>query len=356
MSYRPVLVNKADTGGEGKTLEQMIEEKDRWLGKKKNVDNLLLALLDIIGYLHQHKGTHCDIKADNILVSKKTGEISLIDLDKCFTSGPRHKFGTHAGYGTDYSQEETKVSDFSGLGTILEELRTELPFFPRFRYRKFEKLCFKPDVYEGELYTILLPKKVNLEWMFWLLFLAVIIGGGIWIVRQYTGESETDTGAVRDANRDTIDMVRDTASFIGETLLIPDTASSGMKSPIKEPPKEPEKEPYKETEQHQLEAVIQNSYSNLAPILISSEHILDEPGLEHYDNILRNIEYIESYLEEDRTIAIESVKKIRPGWTDEKVMEAIENSDPYKKFVVQAARVLKDLRYAQEQFDSGNWQ
>ena len=93
MSYRPVLVKKADTGTEGKTLEQMIEEKDRWLGKKQNVDNLLLALLDIIGYLHQHKGAHCDIKADNILVSKKTGDITLIDLDKCFTSSRRSKLG-----------------------------------------------------------------------------------------------------------------------------------------------------------------------------------------------------------------------------------------------------------------------
>ena len=69
---------------DGKTLAEMLKEKDLWLSKEKNVIRMLRELLDVVDYLHQRNIVHCDIKPDNIMITNGNRNLMLIDLDRCF--------------------------------------------------------------------------------------------------------------------------------------------------------------------------------------------------------------------------------------------------------------------------------
>lgn len=54
---------------EGDTLADLISRGDKRLKNKKFVRKLLCELVDVVEYLHYRNIVHCDIKADNIIVS-----------------------------------------------------------------------------------------------------------------------------------------------------------------------------------------------------------------------------------------------------------------------------------------------
>ena len=138
---------------EGVTLADMIADKDTWLTKEKNVRNMLVELIDVIDYLHQHNVVHCDIKPDNILMTHGTRNLVLIDLDKAYTSWLDDTAGDAHLYGADITGSPD--IDFRGVGMIVEQLSNRIPGFPARKFKKFHDECLRngttPDVLRDRL-------------------------------------------------------------------------------------------------------------------------------------------------------------------------------------------------------------
>lgn len=138
---------------DGVTLADMLSYNDPWLSKEANVRGMLTELVDVIDYLHQHNVVHCDIKPDNILLTRGARNLVLVDLDKAYTSwlddtsGDAHLYGVESIGSTDI--------DFHGVGKIVERLSNSISGFPSRRFKEFAAECFRkgttPDALKNKL-------------------------------------------------------------------------------------------------------------------------------------------------------------------------------------------------------------
>lgn len=112
---------------DGKTLAELIQNKDPWLAKEKNVIKMLRQLLEVIDYLHQHNIVHCDIKPDNIMITAGNRNLILIDLDKCYTDWLNDTPGSPSKFGLTMEKKGDMSMDYYCVALVLEKIKSVFP-------------------------------------------------------------------------------------------------------------------------------------------------------------------------------------------------------------------------------------
>ncbi len=152
---------------EGDTLSDLIRRGDARLGNRKFVKQMMSELLDVIEYLHRRNVIHCDIKADNVMVSPYVNRpIMLIDLDKAYTSWLDSTHGDSKKYGCDDCYDGTV--DLRGFGRIASALGL----------KRVAEVCEK-DTVTAELVRKELNGGRVLRKLLYALFLTLLIIAGI---------------------------------------------------------------------------------------------------------------------------------------------------------------------------------
>lgn len=106
---------------EGDTLADLIKRGDTRLANKRFVKKLLYELIDVAEYLHYRNIVHCDIKADNIIISPYSDRpATLIDLDKAYSPWLDSTHGNTGKYGCDECSDG--LIDFKCIGFIAAKL------------------------------------------------------------------------------------------------------------------------------------------------------------------------------------------------------------------------------------------
>ena len=131
---------------EGDTLLSLLQREDSWLSREGNIRKLLIQLLDVIAYLHSNGISHCDIKPDNIMITKNHHNLVLIDLDKTYTSFTPNSAGSTSKFDVEESQTGHPDMDFHGVGKLVDRVIRTIPGLPVKKFRQFEKLCMGTDV------------------------------------------------------------------------------------------------------------------------------------------------------------------------------------------------------------------
>lgn len=163
---------------DGKTLADLLKNKDPWLSKERNVILMLSELIEVVDYLHQHNITHCDIKPDNIMITAGNRNLMLIDLDKCYTDWLNDTSGAASKFGLTKDKTGDVSLDFRGIGQIVELLIKTFPALKNNRILKFKEICFKKNIDVDELKSSLEPKNSNLKyWLMVLPLIALIVSG-----------------------------------------------------------------------------------------------------------------------------------------------------------------------------------
>ncbi len=163
---------------DGETLAQ-------WLSGNPSANerrHIFAELLSVVAYLHQKDIVHNDLKPDNILVSKASGAIKLVDLG--FADDNTH-LGKALGGTRSYASPEllsgcvvTAASDVYSLGYILRLL------FPG-RYRRIVRRCLRPEpsrryASAGELERAWKNNGKGLRYSLVAFVAALIVGGFLW--------------------------------------------------------------------------------------------------------------------------------------------------------------------------------
>lgn len=141
---------------DGRTLAEMMESGDEWLSKEKNAVRVLAQLLDVLEYLHRKDVIHCDIKADNVLLTYAGNNVALIDLDKGYTSHLSDTSGSATKYGLEESDKRNTDIDFAGLARIADQLSKAVKSAAtRKLILRLSKECKKQGITAEELKSIL---------------------------------------------------------------------------------------------------------------------------------------------------------------------------------------------------------
>lgn len=130
---------------DGRTLDDMIKMKDPWLIDKLHIRQMFQELLDVIAYLHDRNVIHCDIKANNIMLTFGSKHLYLIDLDKSYTSWYDNSSGSSSRFGISDEKTRTPQIDFRGIAKIIDKLE-DLPGFPSDDFFEFKCECESDEV------------------------------------------------------------------------------------------------------------------------------------------------------------------------------------------------------------------
>ncbi len=193
---------------EGDTLADLIARDDRRLHSRKFIRRTLLELLDVVEYLHRRNIVHCDIKADNVIVSPYNDRpVTLIDLDKAYTSWLGTTHGNTQKYGCEGCADG--AIDFRGLGKTAEALGM----------KRIGKVCAKECVSIDELKNLLRPRNSVKIWT-GPVMTALVITALAWAF--WPGEDETGRPLSEEAVKtDTVCATLQTP----QTIALPQRAS-----------------------------------------------------------------------------------------------------------------------------------
>lgn len=121
---------------DGQSLEQILEEKPSSIKGVNNLLRIAMQLAEALCHLHASNILHLDLKTSNILITRRTGNVVLIDLGFCSAGTWRQSMGRNAQFEAP-EQREAQLdqicvsTDIYALGKIIQELAkrtgTELP-------------------------------------------------------------------------------------------------------------------------------------------------------------------------------------------------------------------------------------
>ena len=109
---------------DGETLSQRLADHPEYFSKR-NTENLLRQLLEVVGYLHNHQVVHLDLKPDNILLTRIGNDVKLVDLGCCYTDTYADTQGRTSKYAAPEQLDGRKPderTDIYAIGKILEQL------------------------------------------------------------------------------------------------------------------------------------------------------------------------------------------------------------------------------------------
>jgi len=133
---------------EGETLSVLIARDDIRLRNVRYRSTMMRQLIEVLDYLHHRNVVHCDIKADNIIVSPYPDrQITLIDLDKAYTPWLDDTHGAPAKYGC--TEIADGIIDIRGIGMIAGRLGMT----------SLKKACEADNVDIDRLYAALKPRR-----------------------------------------------------------------------------------------------------------------------------------------------------------------------------------------------------
>lgn len=207
---------------DGKTLADMIKEKDPWLEKEKNVMRILRELIEVVDYLHQHNVVHCDIKPDNIMITNGNRNLILIDLDKCYTDWLDDTSGDPSRYEVSIKKIGDKSIDFHGINLLVNTLMKVYPQVKTKQLLKFKEACLKAAITIDDLKYILQQSEIstiatyNKSNKLWLILLPLIMLAFIGIFLWYTGKKYDEKFLVKSSppEKDTVVVMHQRDKYV----------------------------------------------------------------------------------------------------------------------------------------------
>ena len=134
----------------GISLKEMLLNEPTYFDKEENLYKLVLQLLEALQILHQQNVVYMDLSPTNILLTKASNDVKLIDLGFCISDTNDHTGGCTEGFAAPeaHTTDRTKLdarTDIYAVGCLLQyiEKRAEVKL-PRL-LQKVKQRCLQPE-------------------------------------------------------------------------------------------------------------------------------------------------------------------------------------------------------------------
>lgn len=134
----------------GENIEEKLANDPQYFHSSRNIERLLLQLLEGLSMLHKRDIIHLDIKPGNIMLTRFGGNVKITDLGFCANAAYHHTAGYTAGFQAPEVEEKRwdaidAQSDIYSVGLLLQHIKERSGAkFPR-RLNSFMQRCLKKD-------------------------------------------------------------------------------------------------------------------------------------------------------------------------------------------------------------------
>ena len=176
----------------GMNLKEKLQHEPSYFTSKENLYKLTLQLLEALQALHRQNIVYMDLSPTNILLTKTTNDVKLIDLGFCISDSNDHTGGCTEGFAAPEAQtpgntELDARTDIYGVGCLLryieENAKVKLPAL----LRRIKTRCLRPNRtsrYQSVNDIIVLIKKRKQRYA---LCFTVGLAAGLSIAVSFTG-------------------------------------------------------------------------------------------------------------------------------------------------------------------------
>jgi hypothetical protein len=112
---------------DGVTLKEKMLNDAAYFADTRNVSRFFTELLSVLGYLHKHQVLHLDVKPDNVMLTRVSDSVKLIDLGFCYSDSYYNSMGCSREYAApeQLSNEISRINvstDLFAVGCILRDI------------------------------------------------------------------------------------------------------------------------------------------------------------------------------------------------------------------------------------------
>ena len=117
---------------DGETIGERMRKDPAYYSSPKRVSRLLSQLLSCLSYLHHHQVLHLDLKPDNIMLTRISDDVKIIDLGFCYSDSYDLSMGRNGLYSAP-EQKEGRIADINvgadlyAVGLLLRDLNLVFP-------------------------------------------------------------------------------------------------------------------------------------------------------------------------------------------------------------------------------------
>lgn len=187
---------------EGQTLAAMAASHDSWLYNPKNLRYIFSELVDVVDYLHRHNVVHCDIKADNVMITEDGHNVMLIDLGNAFAGWYNMLSGDSKLYNVDRDSKKKTTIDFHALAMLVDALGNA--GLPVVGLGKFKAECLRDDVTTEDLRLALQPMKSKAPYYIGAATIGIALSLILWYIATLKTSVESISTKQSVSTRDTV--------------------------------------------------------------------------------------------------------------------------------------------------------
>lgn len=320
----------------GNTLARLIKDRDSLLRDKRNVVRMFRQLIEVVGWLHLHNVVHCDIKADNIIITESTRNVMLIDFDKCHTSWHDSTSGSPSKYGVDSAHKGSVEIDYHAVGMLTDQLREAFPRFYDRRFRRFRNECFNPEATSEKLMDILDARKRSWPGYIWIGVGVAIACGLMWTI-----VTKREPGAKIETKSDT--YMAGTVDMVRNEVAVPQKQAMKESGSVEIQKNDTERKENRSDSGREIgddEKMIRGELAELHLLMSNLELMLDSP--ERFPE--EKINELGSHIDRLMGSAYKEIKnKLAakyPEHSDSELDKLIRNSEAYREINRRRSRLL----------------
>lgn len=137
---------------DGYNLVELLDVDAHYFDSNSRLARFASQVLDAMRYMHQRQIIHMDINPSNVMISRKSGDVKVVDLGFCYSDSYQDTVGTTQAYSA--SEVQNGNSDFDvrtdiyGFGRILQYISENSTANLNSSYKRVMAKCLAEDMAE----------------------------------------------------------------------------------------------------------------------------------------------------------------------------------------------------------------